>query len=61
MDPVKIIEKYYNKNSEAFRILVTHSTMVTNKAIKIAKRIPELNPDIQFIKEAAMLHDTGFF
>jgi len=59
MDPLKIIEKYYKKDSDAYRILVQHSAMVAKKALEIARRVPELNPDIDFIKEAAMLHDIG--
>ena len=61
MDPLKIIEKYYKPGSEAYRILVRHSALVTKKALNVAKRVPELSPDLEFIKEAAMLHDIGIF
>jgi len=61
MDPLKIIKKYYTPGSKAYEILVVHSTQVTKKAIEIAKRVPELNPNLEFIKEAAMLHDIGVF
>ncbi len=59
MDPLKIIKKYYKEDSKAFKILVTHSMMVSKKSLEIAGRVPELNPDLKFIKEAAMLHDIG--
>jgi len=59
MDPIKIIEKYYDKDSELYRVLITHSKLVTEKALEIAKRVPELKPDLKFIEEAAMLHDIG--
>jgi len=59
MDPLKIIQKYYNPKSKAYTFLVVHSKLVTRKALEIAKRIPELKPDLNFIEEAAMLHDIG--
>ena len=59
MDPIKIIEKYYDKQSDVYQILVKHSRDVVDKALSIAKDHPEMNLDIQFIEEAAMLHDIG--
>ncbi len=61
MDPLKIIEKYYQKNSITYLILVNHSKAVAEKALQIAKKQKDLSLDIQFIKEAAMLHDIGIF
>jgi len=61
MDPIKIIQKYYDKNSKLYKILIEHSQAVTKIAVKIAKNIPELNPDLKFIEEASMLHDIGIF
>lgn len=61
MDPIAIIEKYYKRYSDLYNILLSHSTDVTNKALYIAKKHPELNADTSFIKEAAMLHDIGIF
>ncbi len=58
---VKIIEKYYKKNSDAFRILTEHSRAVSKKAVAIAGAVRELSPDVEFIKEASMLHDIGIF
>ncbi|MDR1330812.1 MAG: HDIG domain-containing protein [Tannerella sp.] len=59
MNPVAIIEKYYDTRSEACHILLQHSRSVTIKALSIAKVHPEKNWDMQFIAEAAMLHDIG--
>lgn len=59
MDPLKIIEKYYSTQSEAYHILVKHSKSVANKALSIAKAHPEMDLDLTFIEEAAMLHDIG--
>ena len=59
MDPIKIIEKYYDVQSEAYHILVTHSRSVADKALSIANANKDMNLDIKFIEEAAMLHDIG--
>ncbi|MDR1098694.1 MAG: HDIG domain-containing protein [Tannerella sp.] len=59
MEPLKIIEKYYDIHSEAYHILVTHSRCVADKALSIAKAHPEMKLDPAFIEEAAMLHDIG--
>lgn len=61
MNALTIIEKYYKKDSELYNILVTHSREVMNKALSIADKHPELNIDMQFVAEAAMLHDIGIF
>lgn len=59
MNPLWLIEKYYVKNSTAYKNLVTHSRLVANLALEIAKKHPELDVDLAFIDEAAMLHDIG--
>jgi uncharacterized protein len=59
MNPLKVIEKYYDTQSEAYSILVTHSRSVADKALSIAKAHPEMNLNLTFIEEAAMLHDIG--
>ena len=61
MNPLEIIEKYYPVGSEAYRILVTHSRSVADKALAIGKMHPEMSLDLQFVEEAAMLHDIGIF
>jgi uncharacterized protein len=58
---ITLIEKYYEPGSKAYYFLVHHSTLVAQKALQIAGRIKELGPDLQFIEEAAMLHDIGIF
>ena len=59
MDPLKIIEKYYDKQSDVYHILIKHSRSVADKALSIAKAHPEMQLDLRFIEEAAMLHDIG--
>ena len=61
MNPVGIIRKYYTPETVAYKFLVQHSEMVTRKAVEVAERVRHLNPDIEFIREAAMLHDIGIF
>jgi len=60
-DVLKIIEKYYSKDSELYQTLIVHSQQVRDKALEIARRKPELKLDTVFIEEAAMLHDIGIF
>lgn len=59
VDAIKILSEYVSPDSETFYLLVIHSTLVTHKALQIAKQVPELHPDLEFIKQAAMLHDIG--
>jgi len=61
VDPIAIIKKYYAPESKAFHLLIHHSRMVTEKALRLAGRLAHLNPDLSFIEEAAMLHDIGIF
>jgi len=61
MNPIALISKYYHPKSKAFQVLVGHSRAVSDKALKIAVKHSELNPDLQFIEEAAMIHDIGIF
>lgn len=61
MDPVQIIKKYYDESSKLYEILINHSIKVKEKALEIAKNVPEFRPDLAFIEEASMLHDIGMF
>ena len=61
MNPLDIIAKYYPAGSDVYRILVMHSRSVADKALAIARMHPEMNLDLTFIEEAAMLHDIGIF
>ena len=59
MNPYEIIAKYYAPGSELYEILVRHSEAVRDKALALARKHPELELDLEFIAEAAMLHDIG--
>ena len=61
MNFLQIIDKYYPEENSLKEILIRHSVSVTHKALEIAEKHPEFAVDIQFIEEAAMLHDIGIF
>lgn len=61
IDPVEIIEKYYEPDSKAYYFLLHHGKVVAKKAVEIARKVEHLNPDIDFIREASVLHDIGIF
>lgn len=61
IDPIEIIEKYYEPDSKAYYFLVRHGMVVANKAVEIGRRVAHLGPDIDFIREASILHDIGIF
>lgn len=56
-----IIDKYYSNNLVLRELLTLHSRLVADKALKVACAHPELNLDLNFIEEAAMLHDIGIY
>lgn len=61
MNPIAIIDKFYPEENELKHILLDHSRSVSEKALEIAHRHPELQLDTPFLDEAAMLHDVGIF
>ena len=59
MDPLRIINKFASSGSLSYDILVEHGFMVRDKATAIAVELENAQPDLAFIREAAMLHDIG--
>lgn len=59
VDYLAIIDKYYFESPELKNILIAHSRQVSDRALLLASRHPELNIDLQFVEEASMLHDIG--
>jgi uncharacterized protein len=58
MNPYDLLKKYFA--ADALHIIATHSRLVADKALLIAKNCPTSHLlDIDFIEEAAMLHDIG--
>ncbi|MBD5222491.1 MAG: HD domain-containing protein [Bacteroidales bacterium] len=60
IDYNRIIDKYYQNQSRLREILITHSRLVADKALKCAAA-RNLDIDREFVEEAAMLHDIGIF
>ncbi len=61
MNPFALIDKFYPEDNELKHILLVHSRSVADKALALAQKHPELNLDLAFIGEAAVLHDIGIF
>lgn len=59
MDPLSILFNHYPPDSPLADILIEHSTKVRDKALEIANRLGDHEPDMAFIAESAMLHDIG--
>jgi len=58
--PADLIRKYYSSQPIAWDVLLDHSRKVTKRALKIARFLATQETiDLQFIAEAAMLHDIG--
>ena len=62
-NPFELLARHYDAASEAYRILVTHSILVARKARTLGERFlerhPEADLDLEFLTEAALLHDIG--
>jgi len=65
INPLAIINKYYDQQSALYRVLVVHSILVAAKALELAeqylKNHSKAKVDLRFIEEASLLHDIGIF
>ncbi|MCD8031958.1 MAG: HD domain-containing protein [Bacteroides sp.] len=62
MDTSVWIDHFYKEQTPFLRsVLISHSRSVADKALWIAGKHPELELDLNFLEEAAMLHDIGIF
>ncbi len=63
MNPLEVLHRHYDPATELCSILLVHSVLVTRKAREIAFAYLERHPadsiDLDFLTEAAMLHDIG--
>jgi uncharacterized protein len=59
VDYFRIIHKYIAPDSWTYPLYIIHCQLVANRALMIAKRLDLSDESIQFIEEAAMLHDIG--
>jgi len=61
MDYISIINKYYPNDDDLRQLLLKHSRQVADRCMQIVRKHKELSVDVQFLEEAAMLHDIGIF
>lgn len=61
MDVIQILERYLGSNELLFKTVLQHSIHVRDRALFLAHQHPEMNLDVLFIEQAAMLHDIGVF
>jgi len=60
VQPLELIDKYYNDHAHARSILVAHSHQVVELAVAVAVHFGRSQPvDTEFIEHAALLHDIG--
>ena len=61
MDVQAIFNKYYQPGTPLYNSVWSHSRLVADKALQLAQAHPELEIDLDFVYEAAMIHDIGVF
>ncbi len=61
MNPLQVIEKFYPPGSKTHTILINHSRQVAKKSLEIARNLAHPDLDLDFIEQAALLHDIGIF
>jgi uncharacterized protein len=61
LDCLSIIQRYYTPGNDDYLVLVSHSRQVADLAVKLSQRLIDNGTpiDIEFVEEAAMLHDIG--
>lgn len=61
MDVQAVFNKYYQPGTPLYNSVWSHSRLVADKALQLAQAHPELEIDLGFVYEAAMIHDIGVF
>lgn len=61
LDCLSIIQRYYTPGNDDYQVLVLHSRQVADMAVALGQRLIDRHVplDIEFVEEAAMLHDIG--
>ena len=63
VNPLEIIHRHYDPTTDLYRTLLIHSILVAKKARGLAlaciQRSPSTVIDLEFLTEAALLHDIG--
>ncbi|MRR11533.1 phosphohydrolase, partial [bacterium] len=60
-EALAILSRFYDSSSRAFALLKTHGELVADKALAAAATVAHLQPDLGFVRSAALLHDIGIF
>jgi uncharacterized protein len=60
-DTIDIIRRFYREGTPLYDLSLRHGEDVARKAVAIARRLDRPQPDIDFIREAAILHDIAIF
>ena len=61
MDVQAVFNKYYQPGTPLYNSVWSHSRLVADKALQLAQAHPKLEIDLDFVYEAAMIHDIGVF
>ncbi len=61
MNYLDLINKYYPEDDALRQLLLRHSRQVADRCLAIVDKHRELPIDVQFLEEAAMLHDIGIY
>ncbi|QSV47430.1 HD domain-containing protein [Geobacter benzoatilyticus] len=59
MNVEQIMARHFGDAAEACAIVLEHSRLVADKAVRIARNLSDPSLDVAFIEEAALLHDIG--
>jgi len=57
VNAISILQRNFGNNREAFEIVLEHSKMVAAKAGAIARSLSDPSINIDFVEEAALLHE----
>ena len=55
----EILKSVYSPKSRSYDLILSHGEQVTQKALAVAQNLPNSKIDLEFISQAAMLHDIG--
>lgn len=59
MNALSILERHFAASPHALAIVLEHSRLVADKALRIAASLGNPELDLRFIEEGALLHDIG--
>lgn len=59
LNPELLLKALCGEREKAFNVLFAHGTQVAEKALQVAERLSDRKPNLQFIREASILHDVG--